>query len=82
MNQNTIQEDRSEKKSKFFQRKQLFNTTPLPKLLESQHRDMMETYLRMIENYEVEKYGGLRTEISDFQSPDFAFKHWERMRHA
>ena len=46
------------------------------------HRDMMETYLRMIENYEVEKYGGLRPEISDFQSPEFAFKYWEWMRHA
>lgn len=29
MNQNTIREGRTEKKSNFFQRKQLFNTKPL-----------------------------------------------------
>lgn len=44
------------------------------------HRDMMETYLRLIEKYEVEQYGNLRDEISVLQNPSFMTAHREKMR--
>lgn len=44
------------------------------------HRELMETYFRMIENHEVERFAALKEEVLAHQRPDYGTHYWEEFR--